>query len=229
MCSVERTSIGHQGALDLSLRILSAEQVLARSTVSSTKQGVRQPGSHSEHFNELIDNLVLNQGMKGCNYAIAYEQYEEDSAGPSLPCHVGRGGGPVRARCSVRRRRLQRRRLRCSRGGSRSSTAEDRYRRYGLGVGLDGLGVGHDRAGRCAVLWRDGAFQECVEHDLAELRYPLSDQCPVGAVGLLTRLRAGRRAHHRCRSNGSGSTGLEWSPMPIMRPPYRTRPSCSSR
>ena len=32
-------------------------------------------------------------------------------------------------------------------------TAEDRYRRYGLGVGLDGLGVGHDRAGslRCSM------------------------------------------------------------------------------
>ena len=35
------------------------------------------------------------------------------------------------------------------------------------------LVLAHDRAGRCAVLWRDGAFQECVEHVLAELHYPL--------------------------------------------------------
>ena len=87
---------------------------------------------------------------------------------PSLLClAMLAGGGPVRARCSGAGAG--------SRGGSRSRTAEDRYRRYGLGVGLDGLGTGHDRAGPCAVLWRDGAFQECIVHVLAELRYPRSD------------------------------------------------------
>ncbi len=41
-----------------------------------------------------------------------------------------------------------------------------------------------------AVLWRDDAFQECVGDSHAELCCPLSDQCPVGAVGVLPRLRA---------------------------------------
>ena len=53
---------------------------------------MRQPGGRSEHSNECIVNLVLNQGMKGYKYVIAYdEQYEEDSAGPPdlLYRHVG--------------------------------------------------------------------------------------------------------------------------------------------
>src|SRR5438132_10937264 len=93
-------------------------------------------GSYSEPFIERIDNLVLNQGMKGCNYVIAYVEYEEDSAGPFLPCHVGRWRGPVCARCSCAGSTgagSTGADCSCPRGGSCASTAEDRHRRYGLG------------------------------------------------------------------------------------------------
>src|SRR2546422_7847489 len=111
------------------LAAIEAEQAGPQSVPTKNAAGDNH-GSRSEKFEELVDNLVLNQGMKGCNYAKAYEQYEENSAGPYLPCHVGRGGGPVcaRCRCAGSSGAGSRSAGCCSRGGSRCCTAEDRYR-----------------------------------------------------------------------------------------------------
>ena len=69
-----------------------------------------------------------------------------------------------------------------SRAGA--SPAENRYRRYCLGLDLHRVGVGHDGARAGAVLWRDGAIEECPGDDHAELHHPLPDQSPVGPLGL---------------------------------------------
>ena len=187
------------------------------------KNSVRQ-GGPPRTFQRTIDNLVLNQGMKGCNYAIAYEQYEEDSADPYLPSHIGRGSGSVRARC------------RCAGSSGPAEAAPAAapappkidtgdtawvLASTALVMLMTAPGValfygGMTRSKKSlGTLMQSFIISALVSIQWVLWGYTLAFGPDIG--GVIGRL------------EWFGLNGVGLTPNPIMRPPYRTRPSCSSR
>src|SRR5215510_1159181 len=89
-----------------------------------------------------------------------------------------------------------------------SGSRQDRYRGYGLGIGVVGPGLDDDGAWSGAVLWWPGAAQECAWHLDAQFYFAGHDQCAMGVMGLQCRVWSGYWGYCRelpvCRVSDSG-------------------------